>query len=176
MTFHRNDSKAEHDVERYYSLTTCPGDAPALRVPNHWHKHHDEYMSCEEGQIELYLDGKTIVAKPGDPVVFIERRRVHGFKFPEGQRTVLKERTRPTGEFKQRFFEDIFRQDGGFWGAMRGFADGDTFLALPGPFRWVDEVYGFVIWLLVRLLYPRRGPVPQSVAPLVVDGSNKKGL
>lgn len=177
MTFHRDDSKPPNDIHRYYSLATCTGqsDGIALEVPKHWHKHHDEYMTCVEGSIELYLDGKTVTATPSNPTIFIERRQVHGFKFPKGQRAVLKEMTMPTGEFKQKFFEDIF-ENWGFWGAMRGFADGDTYPALlPGPFRWLDEIYILVLWVLVRLVYPRKGDVPMSVAPLTLV-EDKKAL
>lgn len=174
MTFYRDDSKSDHDFQKYFSLTVSEGaaDSIELQVPDHWHKHHDEYMTAEEGEIELHLDGETITTKPGDPVVFIKRCHVHGFKFPKGQRAVLKEMTQPTGEFKQRFFEDIF-ENWGFWGAMRGFADGDTYLALPGPFRWLDELYMFVIGLLVKVFNPRKGPVPASVAPLVAAEGKK---
>jgi hypothetical protein len=98
---------------------------------------------------------------------------VHGFKFPKGERAVLKEMTQPTGEFKQLFFEDIL-SNWGFWNAMRGFADGDSYVALPGPFRWLDEVYMFVVGALAKLVHPRTGDVPKSVAPLVVDGSKKE--
>lgn len=175
MTFHLDESKPEDHVERYYSLTTRGHDADdtLLEVPRHWHKHHDEYMSCEEGQIELYLDGKTMTARPGDPAVFIPRRKVHGFKFPKGSKAVLKEMTQPTGEFKQRFFEDIFAS-WGFWDAMRGFADGDTYIALPGPFRWLDELYMLVIGVLAKLVRPRTGEMPKSMAPIVLNGHKKE--
>lgn len=175
MTFHRDDSKPESDVQRHFSLTVCEGglDDVALQVPKHWHKHHDEYMACMEGSIRVSLDDETINTRPGDPVLFIPRRHVHGFEFPKGKRAVLKEFTQPTGEFKQRFFEDIFA-DAGFWGVMRGFVDGDTYIALPGPWRWVDEVYMFVLGLLVRVWRPREGRVPASVAPLVADESRKE--
>ena len=176
MNFYLDDSKPEGHVERYFSLTTREADADdtLTEVPRHWHKHHDEYMSCTEGHIELYLDGNTAVAKPGDPPVFIERRKVHGFKFPRGEKAILKEYTQPTGEFKQLFFEDIF-SDWGFWNATRGFADGDAYMALPGPFRWLDEVYAFVIGALARFVNPRAGEAPKSVPPLNVD-DGKKGL
>jgi mannose-6-phosphate isomerase-like protein (cupin superfamily) len=175
MTFHLDETKPEGHVERYFSLTVREHDADdtLAEVPKHWHKHHDEYMSCEEGHIELYLDGTTIIAKSGDPAVFIPRRKVHGFKFPKGEKAVLKEMTQPTGEFKQRFFEDILA-DWGFWNAMRGFADGDTYIALPGPFRWLDELYMMVVAVLVKLVHPRAGEVPKSVAPLVAIDSKKE--
>jgi mannose-6-phosphate isomerase-like protein (cupin superfamily) len=175
MTFHLDESKPEGHVERYFSLTVREHDADdtLAEVPKHWHKHHDEYMSCEEGHIELYLDGATIIAKPGDPAVFIPRRKVHGFKFPKGEKAVLKEMTQPTGEFKQHFFEDIL-SNWGFWNAMRGFADGDTYIALPGPFRWLDELYMMVIAVLVKLVHPRAGEVPKSIAPLIADESKKE--
>ena len=78
------------------------------------------------------------------------------------------------GEFKQIFFEDIFA-DWGFWNVMRGFADGDAYVALPGPFRWLDEVYAFVIGALARLVHPRAGEPPKSVPPFTV-GDGKKEL
>ena len=176
MTFHVDESKPEDHVERYFSLTTRESDADdtLTEVPRHWHKYHDEYMACTEGQIELSLDNEIIVAKPGDPPVFLERRRVHGFKFngPKGQKAVLKEMTQPTGEFKQHFFEDIF-EELGFWGFMRGFADGDTYPALPGPFRWLDELYMLVIGALAKVMYPRKGAKPKSIAPLIAAESKK---
>lgn len=179
MTFHRDLSKPGDHPEHHFSFTVCSGSSPgsiALQVPKHWHKHHDEYMQCVAGEIEVHLDGEDFTAKAGDPTIFIERRRVHGFEFAKGQRVVLKEMTRPTGEFKQRFFEDVFTE-AGFWGAMRGFADGDTYLALPVPgwLRWLDEIYMFVMGLLVMLVYPRKGPRPESRAP-VDGGEKKKGL
>lgn len=176
MTFHRDDSKAPNDVERYYSLTTCDGGVNdiALEVPQHWHKYHDEHMSCIEGQIELSLEGSILTAKPGDPAIIIPRRAVHGFKFPKGQRAVLKEMTDPTGEFKQMFFEDVFGSGrGSFFGAMRAFADGDTYIKMPGPWRWVDEVWMFVMWALVKVLRSREGEVPRSMPSL---GGQKKEL
>ena len=175
MDFYLDESKSEGHVERYFSLTTREADADETltEVPRHWHKYHDEYMACTEGHVELYLDGNTVIAKPGDPAVFIERRKVHGFKFPKGEKAVLKEMTQPTGEFKQRFFEDILSA-WGFWNAMRGFADGDTYVALPGPFRWLDEVYMFVIGALVKVVNPRKGEAPKSVAPRAVDDGKKE--
>jgi hypothetical protein len=57
---------------------------------------------------------------------------------------------------------------------MRGFADGDAYVALPGPFRWLDEVYMFVIGALARIVNPRVGETPKSVPQLTVDGGKKE--
>lgn len=177
MLFYRDDSAPENSKERYYSHTICEGgpDSLVLKVPAHWHRHHDEYMTCLEGEIELLLDGRTSTAKPGDDEVFIERTRVHGFTFPKGRRTVLQERTSPTGEFKQRFFEDVFGLEGmSFWSMMRGFADGDTFIAMT-PFRWLDVVFMAVLGLVARIVKPREGGVmPMSIAPSVPMEGKKR--
>jgi len=173
MRFFRDDSKPEDSKERFYSHTICEGnpDSLVLEVPRHWHDYHDEYMTCIEGQIELSLDDKTSIAKPGDPTVFIERGHVHGFKFPKGQRAVLQELTDPTGEFKQRFFEDIFGSGLSFWSMMRGFSDGDTYIAFT-PSRWLDLVCMAVLGFVAKLWLPRKGGVmPKSIAPsMPLDG------
>ena len=57
---------------------------------------------------------------------------------------------------------------------MRGFADGDTYVALPGPFRWLDEVYALVIGALAKLLNPRKGETPKSIPPRAIDDSTKE--
>jgi len=124
-------------------------------------------MSCQQGSIQLFLDGRTLTVTPDDDEILIPRRAVHGFKFPKGQAAILRERTDPTGEFKQRFFEDVF--DGTNWGkfgpTFRAFADGDTYIPVPGPFRFLDEVFMCLVGMVVRLLYPRQSAVPKSVAP-----------
>lgn len=173
MIFYRDDSKPEDAKERYYSHTICDGKpgSLALEVPRHWHDYHDEYMKCIEGQLEVSLDDKIIIAKPGEDALFIERGHVHGFKFPKGQRAVLQELTDPTGEFKQRFFEDIFEKGLTFWTMMRGFADGDTYIAFT-PFRWLDLVCMAVLGFVARWRLPREGGViPKSIAPsMPLDG------
>ena len=130
-------------------------------------------MSCTQGSIQLSLNGHTSTVTPQDDEVFIPRRSVHGFKFSKGQAATLRERTDPTGEFKQRFFEDVFDPTG--WGkfgpTFRAFADGDTYIPVPGPFRWLDEVFMFLVGFVVKLLYPRSGASPKSVAPsMPVEG------
>ena len=157
IAFFLDESKAEDDLDRYYSETTCDGDADsiAFEVPKHWHKLHDEYMTVEEGELEFYLDGTTSLVKPGDPMIKIPRRAVHSIKWPTGKRATLRERTNPTGPFKQRFFEDMFGGKG-FGLTMRAFADGDTYIPLPGNLRLLDEVFMFFVGIIASILYPRK--------------------
>jgi hypothetical protein len=57
----------------------------------------------------------------------------------KGERVRFTERTQPSGTFKAHFFQDLF-QNGppSIPRVMRVFYDGDTFVALPGGFKWLD--------------------------------------
>jgi len=93
---------------------------PAIHVPNYWHKHHDEYMSCEEGQIELHITRRQDRCSEAG-----RSHRLH--RAPQSPWFLVSYRSESCagrddaakGEFKQQIFEDVFGQDGGgFCGAM----------------------------------------------------------
>ncbi|KAI8938122.1 hypothetical protein NX059_005789 [Plenodomus lindquistii] len=172
LEFYLDTSAPPSSPDRHYSLTIFSGapDAKPLGVPQHWHNLHDEYMTVLAGSMEFCVDGKTTIVHAGDPVVEIPRRVVHGIKFLPNKRGVLKERTAPTGEFKQKFFEDVFRA-GGMGQKLRAFADGDTYLPVPiVNSRWVDEWVMWVIGSVLGTLMPRVKPASRA------EGEGRKDM
>lgn len=166
--FKADDSIPETDKLHNWSETTYDGQPGSFcpNIPNHWHKYHDEYMEVLEGTVTFTIDGKktTVHAGSGE-VLFVPRMAVHGFTFVKGVKTVLKEYTNPVGDFKEayvygslpqevraakspltcreRFFRDVMQTatDHGpkILMAIRAFREGDTYVALPGGFKAVDQ-------------------------------------
>lgn len=58
-----------------FESTTPPGDG----VPPHIHEREDEIIHVLQGELEVFLDGKTMPASAGSIVNF-PRRVVHGFR------------------------------------------------------------------------------------------------
>jgi quercetin dioxygenase-like cupin family protein len=58
-----------------FDATSAPGSG----VPPHIHLREDEMLQVLEGEMEVFLDGKTFVAKAGS-VCFFPRNIPHGFK------------------------------------------------------------------------------------------------
>ena len=52
---------------------------PGLGVPPHEHEHEDEIIRIMDGELEVFLDGKTFRALPG-AVIFFPRGVPHGFR------------------------------------------------------------------------------------------------
>jgi hypothetical protein len=76
----------------------------------------------------------------------------------KGERVRFTERTQPSGTFKAHFFQDLF-QNGmpSFPLAMRVFYDGDTFVALPGGFKWLDYAVRELFFLSIEFSIFREG-------------------
>lgn len=118
-------------------------------------------MHVLSGRISFSLDGKESVLTPADPPLFIPRLHVHGFHFFAGEAASFTERTNPAGDFKERFFADIFEAgQPTFVSVMRAFYDGDTYMALPGGIGLVDEVYTTVVGGVAKWMYPKKTAMP----------------
>jgi quercetin dioxygenase-like cupin family protein len=78
--------------------------APASRVPPHVHSREDEILQVMEGELEIFLDGKTFKA-PAGAVAFFPRKTVHAFgnvgKSPARARFVVS----PGANFESFFAE-----------------------------------------------------------------------
>lgn len=128
-----------------------------ILIGSHWHKYHDEYMEVLEGCIEFTLEGKVTMLRPGDAPLRIPRMQVHSFKFLKGVPTVFTEKTDPAGDFKERFFAILLDTPDGqptFVSALRSFYDGDTYAALPGGFKLLDQAVTLTLGAMVRFWYP----------------------
>lgn len=159
MIFKVNDSLPSDDINNHWSETYYDGAEGSFvpSVPPHWHKYHDEHMQVIKGRVELNHSGKTIVAKPGDDVYVIPRMDTHGFKFFKGEPTILKEFTNPAGNFKEAFFEDLL-DDGSLnaISAIRAGYYGDTYVALPGHFMWLEQALSLGVGGIVAYFWPQK--------------------
>ncbi|KAI1157811.1 hypothetical protein F5B18DRAFT_665699 [Nemania serpens] len=156
-----DESAPEGSSDRYYTEAATNGEEPFV-VPPHWHKEHAEYLTVVEGRAKVTLDGKETILKAGDPPVLVARRVVHSIETFAGEKAVVQERPSPGGDYKIMFFNDMFN-DGptpGFWHLMRVFYDGDGYVALPLPFRIVDEIFITVFGSIAHLF---KGPRPQKL-------------
>lgn len=153
MVFKVDHSRPEDSKDHHWAEVTYDG-APNSWVPeigSHWHKNHDEYMEVLQGRIDFTLDGQTTTLTPGDPPLHIPKLHVHSFKFIKGVPTTFTEKTMPVGDFKEKFFGELLSSEDGtpnLWTVMRSFYEGDTFLALPGGWKGLDEN---VTWAMGRL-------------------------
>lgn len=105
LHYFHDPSRAEDDAERYWTEVVYDGlpNSKPFEVPRHWHKHHDEWWEVLEGRIEVYSEGELFVMSAGDPKKTSPRGTVHGVRMFAGERAVLKEKTMPTGKFKERY-------------------------------------------------------------------------
>ena len=78
---------------------------PGARVPPHVHQHEDEIIQIIDGELEIFLDGKTQTATPG-AIVNFPRFIPHGFA-NTGNRPVRALFTVVPGENFEKFFEEL---------------------------------------------------------------------
>lgn len=161
LTFHIDSSKPKDSLDYHYSDVYYDGapDSDVPDVPSHWHKLHDEHMIVVEGRVEFFRDGKSYIRGPGDPVLVIPRRHVHGLRCLKGEAARFRERTNPVGEGlkKDEFFRDML-EDGRITmaGALRASYEGDSVLVLTG-IQAVDDVATTILARVFSWLYPRKG-------------------
>ncbi|KAK5156763.1 hypothetical protein LTS14_004976 [Recurvomyces mirabilis] len=167
MRFMVNDSIPTDSIDHHFTLTSYDGK-PESWVPvigSHWHKYHDEYMQVFHGRIAFTMDGKETILTPLSERLYIPRLHVHSFKFFPGEAASFTEKTNPAGDFKESFFEDIFELgQPTFATAMRSFYDGDTYVALPGGIKVLDEAYTTVVGRFMKWMYPRQKTVLPSAS------------
>ncbi|KAI1125117.1 hypothetical protein F5Y10DRAFT_14663 [Nemania abortiva] len=156
-----DESEPEDSVNRYAMDTICTGEE-ILEILPHWHKEHAEHLSVVEGRIEVTLNGEKVILKAGDPAVLVPRRTVHSFTSFKGERVILRERPDPAGPYKALFFNDVFSTgtSRSFWHLLRAFYDGDTYIALPLHFQFLDEVFLGVFGGIAHLFAPQK---PESL-------------
>lgn len=98
-------------------------------------------MEVLSGKMKFFVDGREIIASAGDSPITIPRGTVHGFTVIKGEPVSFTEKTLPSGMFKALFFQDLFQAGApGPATALRAFYEGDTYIALPGRFKIVDQV------------------------------------
>lgn len=104
-------------------------------------QYHDEVMEVLNGRMKFYVNGKEIIGSAGDEPLIIPRWTVHGFAVFEGEKVTFTEKTVPSGDYKALFFQDIFQAGSpGLLMALRAFYDGDTYIALPGNIKILDQI------------------------------------
>jgi len=84
-----------------FENSTPPGDG----APPHIHSREDEIVHVIEGEYEVFLDGKTLMAAAG-AVVNFPRNVVHGFR-NIGKTTARALFIVTPGENFERFFEEL---------------------------------------------------------------------
>ena len=155
-------------------------------------QYHDEYMEVPVGHIAFTLEGRgEFILGPEDPPFHIPKWRAHSFKCFPGEKATLKEKTDPAGDFKEqygssptrtagkclllltctRFFRNLLMHGQlSFLRSMQAFYDGDTYLALPGHIKIIDQAVccktveqeGRQIWALTASSSQRLWGVSQS--------------
>ena len=100
LTFHVDRSQPEDSIDYRWTETHYDG-AGNFAIPLHWHKYHDEHLEVLEGRVEITVGEKTWIADSSNGVMIAPKRTVHGINFQKGVKTILKERTNPTGRFKE---------------------------------------------------------------------------
>lgn len=159
MAFKIDDSKPKDSIDYHWSETCYDGEEGSFFpiIGSHWHKVHDEIMTIVKGKVEFTLDGKVIMLTPENSPLKIPRLHTHSFKFQKGVPTTLIERTDPPGTWKEDTFENIL-DDGkvSFVGVLRGFYDGDAYIALPFGIGVVDEAFMSVAGGLAKFFYPQK--------------------
>ncbi|RQM07754.1 hypothetical protein DH86_00003032, partial [Scytalidium sp. 3C] len=97
-------------------------------------------MKVTEGRMKFSVGGKEIIGKAGDEPLIIPRGTVHGFSVIKGEKVSFVEKTVPSGEYKALFFQDMFQAGmPGHLMALRVFYDGDTYIALPGHIKILEQ-------------------------------------
>lgn len=169
LTFYIDSSQPEDSLDYHFSEVYYDGapDSDVPNVPGHWHRLHDEHMTVLEGRVEFFVDGKSYVRGPSDPVLIIPKTHVHGFRCFKGEAARIQERTNPVSEGikKDDFFENML-QDGtlSMSGAFRAAYAGDAVLVLTG-IKALDEVARVVLGSVFTWWYPlkKEGKLPDDV-------------
>src|SRR5262245_19328332 len=78
---------------------------PGARVPRHIHTREDEIIQVLEGELEVFLDGKTFVARAG-AIAFFPRDFVHGFA-NVGERPAKGSFLVSLGENLEKYFDEL---------------------------------------------------------------------
>ena len=159
MIFKVDDSQPADSIHHHWSETSYDGlpDSYVPEIPPHWHKLHDEHMEVVQGRVEFTADGKTVIAKAGDEVLTIPRMHTHSFKFFKGKATTLKEYTTPAGDFKESFFEDLLDEGSmTLSSALRAGYYGDTYFALPGGFKMLDQAVTLGLGGIAAYFFPQK--------------------
>jgi hypothetical protein len=98
-------------------------------------------MEVISGRMKFFINNKPTIATPSDGPISIPRGTVHGFTAFVGEPASFTEKTVPSGDYKALFFQDLFQAGSpGVLMAFRAFYDGDTWVALPGGFKWLDQL------------------------------------
>ncbi|KAH8821367.1 hypothetical protein F5884DRAFT_767545 [Xylogone sp. PMI_703] len=151
--------KSVDELGYNWAETTYDGkeESDVLAVPNHWHKLHDEVMEVTDGRMKFFVNGKEIIAKAGDEPLVIPRGAVHGFTVVKGEKVTFVEKTVPSGEYKAFFFQDMFQAGTpGLLMALRVFYDGDTYVALPGNIKLLDQVFMTIFGFIAKGFVPAK--------------------
>ena len=96
-------------------------------------------MTVLSGRMKFFVNHKEIIGDVSTGPITIPRGTIHGFTAIKGEAVTFKESTVPSGDFKAMFFQDLFQS-----GrpspllAFRVFYENDTWIALPGGFKWLD--------------------------------------
>lgn len=174
MLFKIDDSQPLDSIHHHWTETLYDGEPDSLVpvVPSHWHKYHDEIMEVTRGRVEFTADGNSTILTPGDPPIVIPRWHVHGFSFFKGEPATVKEKTDPTGEFKENFFENIYDDgESHVISLLRGCYHGDAYLSLPGGFKLLDQVFMNVAGGIASYFFPQKhkGLAAENVAKGSID-------
>ena len=78
---------------------------PGARVPHHVHTREDEIIQVLEGELEVFLDGRTFVARAG-AIAFFPKDVVHGFA-NVGDTPALGRFFVSPGENFEKFFDEM---------------------------------------------------------------------
>ena len=114
-------------------------------------------MHVIQGRVQFSHKGLTVTLTAGDDEYVIPRMDTHGFSFFKGEPTVLKEFTDPTGDFKENFFEDLL-DDGDFnaISALRAGYYGDTYFAMPGNIKMLEQAVTLGVGGIVAYFWPQK--------------------
>ncbi|MCW2763002.1 MAG: Cupin 2 conserved barrel domain protein [Marmoricola sp.] len=90
------------DTEGRFALVQHLFTAKALAAPMHRHRNEDEFTYVLSGQIGAVIEGREVIAEPGD-LLFKPRGQWHTFWNPSEEPAVCLELISPAG------LEDLFR-------------------------------------------------------------------
>lgn len=124
-------------------------------------------MRVAYGRVEFTFDGVTSIRGPEDGEMCLPRMHVHSVRFLKGEKAMFTEKTNPSGAFKREFFEDLYET--GEYNVLkvwRAFYYGDTFVALPGGFKVIDQIVTLSLGWVSAFIFGKKGKglVVESVA------------
>ncbi|KAF2035002.1 hypothetical protein EK21DRAFT_107634 [Setomelanomma holmii] len=151
----RDDSLPRDHLDHWQAEAICSGDGPPLSVPLHWHKKHSERMTVYEGRVEATVDGVKRIVSAGE-TIYIPAYAIHGFEGFKGERTVVRERADPAGDYKAAFFNDLLSQGwpAPFWHTMRAFYDGDGYPPMGLYFKFFDVAFITIVGGIAKFIAP----------------------